>query len=402
MNSTLWSFDLPFYTWGAVVVAVAAAITILYILLPRLRKIFAASHDAENCPILDTADYPGVSVVIYARDHAFNLPDLIRSIYAQDYPGPIEVVTVCDLSGYDNADSEAAGPLQSEFPTLKVTYIPADSRSLSRKKLAVTLGIKASSQPFVAMTCGNCSIPSSDWLRRMMTHAAEGKSVVVGASTMRSTDDEADPNATLRGFDEVWQSVRSIGSALSGHPHRATGNNLIYSRDLFFNNCGFATSLNLNYGDDDLFVNEIATGNNTAVELSANSIVEVLEPNPARAYRLDRLHRDFTARYLPQKPRMAMSAASWGWWIWLIASVAAVVTGLPSLIPAIAVLIIALGLCVPLMIRWRKAAVALRASAAACLSVPLLMLWHPIYNLGFRIQGLRHRYDNYTWSKLSK
>lgn len=402
MNSTLWSFDFPSSCWVAVAVAVAAAVTVLYILLPRLRKITAASHAAEHCPILDTVDYPGVSVVIYARDHAFNLPSLIRSIYAQDYPGPIEVVTVCDLSGYDTADSEAAGLLQSEFPTLRVTYIPADSRSLSRKKLAVTLGIKASHHPFVAMTCGNCSIPSTDWLRRMMTHAAEGKSVVVGTSTMRATDEDADRNSAFRGFDEVWQSVRSIGSALNGHPHRATGNNLIYSRELFFNNCGFATSLNLNYGDDDLFVNEIATGKNTAVELSGNSIVEVLEDNPARAYRLDRIHRDFTARYLPKQPRMAMSAASWGWWIWLLASVAAVITGWPSLIPAIAVLIIAAGLCVPLMIRWRKAAMALHASAAACLSVPLLMLWHPVYNLGYRIQGLRHRYDNYTWSKLSK
>ncbi len=39
--------------------------------------------------------------------------------------------------------------------------------------------------------------------------------------------------------------------------------------------------------------------------------------------------------------------------------------------------------------------------SAACLSVPLLMLCHPIYNLRFRIQGLRHRRDNYTWATSS-
>ncbi len=30
------------------------------------------------------------------------------------------------------------------------------------------------------------------------------------------------------------------------------------------------------------------------------------------------------------------------------------------------------------------------------------MLCHPIYNLRFRIQGLRHRRDNYTWGDLVK
>ena len=53
------------------------------------------------------------------------------------------MVVVCDLGGYDTADVDAAGAMMAEFPSLRVTYIPAHSRSLSRKKLAVTLGVKA-------------------------------------------------------------------------------------------------------------------------------------------------------------------------------------------------------------------------------------------------------------------
>lgn len=400
--SYFWSTELPVAVWIACAVALVAAVAILYILYPRLRNIVKASRASGSCPVLDKEDYPGVTVVVYSRDNADTLPALIRSIYNQDYIGPVEVVVVCDMSVYDNADEEAAAALIPEFPSLRVTYIPADSRSLSRKKLAVTIGIKAARQPFVAMTCGNCAITSDDWLRRMMTHAAQGKSVVVGASTIRPADEDAPRRALFRGFDEVWQSVRSIGSALAGHPHRATGCNLVYSRDLFFRNNGFAASLNLTYGDDDLFVNEIATDDNTAVELSPGSIVEVLEHNPARAYRLDRLRRDFTARFLPQSPHLAMGMAACCWWIWLAATVVAVVVGLPSLVPAAAMLVVLLALWIPMMRAWRRAARALRASSAACLMVPLLMLWHPLYNLRFRLQGLRHRRDNYTWSKLSK
>lgn len=400
MTNPLWSLDLPAYVWGAALIATAAAALILALLTVRLRAIARASKATADCPVLDAADCPGVSVVVYARDDAWNLPALIRSIYTQDYPGPVEAIVVCDLSGYDTADVDAAGALQPLFPSLRVTYIPADSRNLSRKKLAVTIGVKGARHPYVAMTCGNCSIPSPDWLRRMMTHVAHGRSIVAGAATLRDTEGLPGSHAALRGFDEVWQTARSIRGALAGHPRHATGCNLVYSRALFFDNSGFAASLNLNYGDDNLFVDEIADGTNAAVELSPASIVEVLEGDPARAYRLDRLRRDFTARYLPRGPRMVMGAVSCAWWAWLGASVAAIWLGLPSLMPAVAMLAVALALCIPVMVMWRRAAIALKAPAAACLRVPLLMLWHPFYNLRFRIQGLRHRRDNFTWGKL--
>ncbi|MDE6546116.1 MAG: glycosyltransferase [Paramuribaculum sp.] len=398
MNPNLWSFDLPIYAWAAVAAAVLAAIIILVILIPRCRAIVMASRQgSEATPILDAADYPGVTVVIYARDDAATLPQLIRDIYAQDYPGEVEVVVVCDLSGYDTADVDAAGALQTDYPSLRVTYIPAHSRSLSRKKLAVTLGVKAARQPFVAMTCGNCIIPSANWLRNMMTHIALGRRVVVGFSTMRDADGGPGPRPMLRGFDSVWQSVRTMGSALKGHPHRATGNNLVYARELFFANQGFASSLNLKYGDDDLFVNEIADGKNTAVELSATSIVEVREKNPVRAHRMERLRRDFTARYLPQAPYLVMGLMSSMWWVWLAASAAAVIAALPSLVTACAVVVVALALCIPVMVWWRRTAKVLNAPAAACVTAPLLMFWHPVYDLTYRLRGLRHRRENYTW-----
>lgn len=395
----LWSLSFSIYTWVAVAVAMAAAMTILIILLRRCR----AAATTAGASVAEPGAWPGVTVVVYARDDAWNLPALIRRIYAQDYPGPLEVVVVSDLSGYDTADVDAAGALMPEFPTLRVTYIPAHSRSLSRKKLAVTLGVKAARHPFVSMTLGNCSIPSTDWLRRMMAHTAvdgENCSVVVGAATMRDREGAPGPKRRLRGFDDTWQALRSILPALNGRPIRATGANLVYSRELFFANQGFARSLNLNWGDDDLFVSEIAQTASTAVELSPDTIVEVMEDNPARAHRMERLQRDFTARYLPKAPRLAMGLMSCAWWVWLAASVCAVWLGWPSLIPAAAVLAIAAPLLAVSMVWWRRAARTFRAPAAACAMVPLLMLWHPFYNLRFRLAGLRHRRDNFTWVKL--
>lgn len=398
MDNSLWSFDLPVIVWLLSALALAAAIGIFFLLVKRLRAIVSATESSEG----DTPDgqYPSVSVVVYARDDAANLPTLIRQIYAQDYPGEMEVVVVADLSGYDTADVDVVGALTPEFPSLKMTYIPAHSRNLSRKKLAVTLGIKAASMQYVALTCGNCHIPSTEWLRRMMAHTLDGKvNVVVGSSTLRDLDGAAGPSARLRGFDDLWQVARSICSALEGHPRRATGNNLVYARSIFFEKGGFASSLNLNFGDDDLFVSEIADGINTAIDMSPETMVESRVADPVRAHYLDRLHRDFTDRYLPRRPRLEMGLISCCWWVWLAASVAAIILGLPSLIPLVAVTLISIALCVPVNIRWHRAARAIQCCDDGGLMVPWLMLRHPLYNLRFRLSGYRNRRDNFTWNE---
>lgn len=41
----------------------------------------------------------------------------------------------------------------------------------------------------------------------------------------------------------------------------------------------------------------------------------------------------------------------------------------------------------------------LKAPSAACVTAPLLMLWHPAYDFAYRLRGLRHRSENYTWGK---
>ncbi|MDE7236774.1 MAG: hypothetical protein K2N66_03010, partial [Paramuribaculum sp.] len=82
--------------------------------------------------------------------------------------------------------------------------------------------------------------------------------------------------------------------------------------------------------------------------------------------------RDFTARYLPQAPYLVMGLMSSMWWVWLVASAAAVIAALPSLVTACAVVVVALALCIPVMVWWRRTAKVLNAPAAACVTAPLL------------------------------
>ena len=78
----------------------------------------------------------------------------------------------------------------------------------------------------------------------------------------------------------------------------AEGYNLAYRKDLFFRNKGFSKHLNLHYGDDDLFINEVATADNTRIELSPESRMVIHYENNFKAWRELKLRYDFTAAYL--------------------------------------------------------------------------------------------------------
>ena len=69
--------------------------------------------------------------------------------------------------------------------------------------------------------------------------------------------------------------MRYLGFALAGSPYMGIGRNLAYRKELFYQQKGFSAHLNLQRGDDDLFINHVATPENTRVETDANAIVRM-------------------------------------------------------------------------------------------------------------------------------
>src|SRR5687768_5552472 len=65
--------------------------------------------------------------------------------------------------------------------------------------------------------------------------------------------------------------------ALAGKPYMGVGRNLAYRKNLFFLNKGFSSINNIPSGDDDLFINKVATKNNTAIVVDKESFT-VSEP----------------------------------------------------------------------------------------------------------------------------
>jgi hypothetical protein len=69
-------------------------------------------------------------------------------------------------------------------------------------------------------------------------------------------------------YDTLFIALQYLSYALIGLPYMGVGRNLAYRKSLFFKNKGFASHYDLLSGDDDLFVNETATRQNVAINIS--------------------------------------------------------------------------------------------------------------------------------------
>lgn len=388
------STDLPVETYISCGVALVCAILLSTLLLCRLGRVARQIRFDTSAELPETG-YPALSVIVTAGDDAWNLPVLLPQILEQDYPAPLEVIMVED--GDSHATEAVVSKLQTIYPNLYMTFAPLRSRNLSRKKLSLTLGIKAARYDCLVFTCGTCRVASPLWLRSMARHFIEGRRCVIGYSAPRpvdSVDPADDKHRRTRSFDIIRTAVEYLSAAVGGKPYRGDGCNLAYTRDLFYSVKGFAGSLNYVNGDDDIFISNVANSDNCAVELSLDARVDTLQQRPAKAHRAERRQRIFTLRKLRSATPRLWAFMSLLWWLWLSASIAAVVSGLPSLLPLGAVTLISLGLCLPVMLKWRRLSAAL-GGRPLCLTVVWFMLVHPFTTLYARLTpgDIKH----YTW-----
>lgn len=386
-----YSIDLPLSVWCLLGAMLLSMIMIGCIMWPKLHRV-RNKINLDNETQFPSEGYPAVSVVVYAQAAAANLRTLLPQILEQDYPAPMEVIVVNDET--DDNTENIVSELELHYHNLYMTFAPERSRSLSRRKLSLTLGIKAARYETLLFTEGNCRISSPTWMRRMMRHFIEGNDVVLGYAELREAEDSK-PLARRFAWDNVCESVRWLSTAICRKPLRGTACNLAYRRQLFFDHKGFSRTLHLRNGDDDIYVNEIASGRTTAVELSDDARVIQIETAPNEMAAVERMRRNFTASYLPRRSYLSQALCSILWWVWAVCGIAASVVALPSLIPAIISFVLSFVFCFISMAQWKRTSVAL-GSRPLFWTVPWLAWCRPMRTFSVRINGRKKRRENLT------
>jgi hypothetical protein len=373
--------------WICLGIAIVAMVYLLTVYRSRTRL-----RTPEEEPEVDDESLPGVSVIVYTRDNATDLRKMLPDILNQDYPTEkFEVIVVNDGSVEEVTD--VVNYLGQEYHNLYITFVPEEAHNLSRKKLAISLGIKGAKKDIVVLTTAECRPASSRWLRLMaipFTKSEGEKDVVLGTATIAGLK-----RAMLR-YDQAARLTTWISSALHHHPYRGIGFNLAYRKSLFFEAKGFSRSLNLHNGDDDLFVNQITTSDNTAVVLSADATVTANFHRPRAAYRDMRLRHCFTERQLPKGARRLMGSATFAMWLWLSAVVVGMVFSLPNWYPSCLFGVTIPLLWIPLTINWMRTGRTLGLK----LNPALLwweMLWRWLPNMRCKMKCGSSKRHNYTW-----
>src|SRR6185436_19472039 len=73
-------------------------------------------------------------------------------------------------------------------------------------------------------------------------------------------------------FETFHTALQYLSYALAGVPYMGVGRNLSYKKDLFLRNKGFSSINHIPSGDDDLFINKVATKKNTAIIIDPEAI----------------------------------------------------------------------------------------------------------------------------------
>lgn len=237
-----------------------------YLAAPARRMRKDKKAKAKGQEIEKQQELPGVTVILAAHNECVNLSNYLQALLTQEYP-TYEVIVVDD--GSEDSTRDVVEQYMHRDPRLKMTFVPHEARVGSTKKLAITLAAKAAQYEYLLLTDADCVPESSSWIREMMKgFGAEQKDIVLGFSPY--FEDKGHINRLVR-FDTLFNGLHYLGAALCGHPYMGVGRNLAYRKRLFFESGGFSHLMTNKAGDDDLFVNHVATRSNTAVVLSRES-----------------------------------------------------------------------------------------------------------------------------------
>ncbi len=212
-----------------------------------------------------SSNTPPASIVICAKNEDDNLAEFLPLIFEQEYPN-FEVVVVNDCSWDNTAD------FLKEFATkhsnLKIVTIKEDDTYSHGKKVALMMGIKGANNEHMLLTDADCRPNTKYWLRDMMQHFVAETEIVLGYGAYEKQ--KGFLNKIIR-YDTFMIAVQFLSFALAGKTYMGTGRNLAYKKSLFFKMKGFASHYHIESGDDDLFVNEAATKQNSKIEVSVES-----------------------------------------------------------------------------------------------------------------------------------
>jgi len=307
--------DILFYSFCSVI-----AIQVFYYLY------FFSRLATYKIPVKENTSEHPVSVVICARDEADNLAKNLPGVLVQDYRTSHEVVVVNDNSMDDG--KYVIDEFKQSFKNINHIQLTQEAKMISGKKFPLSIGIKSAKYEIVLLTDADCIPASEFWMQKMQDAYTDDTEIVLGYGAYQKRPGLL--NKLIR-FETFHTAIQYLSYALAGQPYMGVGRNLSYKKQVFLRNKGFSSINQIPSGDDDLFINQVATASNTAIVIDKDAHT-VSEPKKKWGDWMTQKYRHYTtSRYYKPKhkvllglysltlfliyPLLAVTMIFYNWWI---------------------------------------------------------------------------------------
>lgn len=249
-------------------------------------------------------EYP-VSVIICARDEAQNIARNLPGILVQNYRTTHEVIVV-----NDNSTDETKFLLEEfkkSFKNINPVLLTQEAKHIPGKKFPLSMGIKTAKYEVVLLTDADCVPASENWIQKMQEAYNNDIQIVLGYGAYHK---KAGALNKLIRFETFHTALQYFSFALRGMPYMGVGRNLSYKKELFFKNKGFSAINQIPGGDDDLFINMVATKENTAIVIDPETHT-LSEPKTSWSeWQKQKFRHYTTSRYYKSRHKLLLSLYS--------------------------------------------------------------------------------------------
>ncbi|MCR5132069.1 MAG: glycosyltransferase [Prevotella sp.] len=230
----------------------------------------AVATTSEKNETSENKNTPALTLLITAQHkQAPMLRQHLPEFLNQEYDN-FEVVVVAEKG---DSDTEDVINSFSSNSRLYATYVPDSSRYMSKKKLAITLGVKAAHNEWIVLVDAFCTPSGPQWLATIASYCDDDHNLVIGYNNF---DNEAKPYYR---FERLQQACYTMREALRT-AYRSIEGNIAFRKSEFIAGDGYRGNLQAIRGEYDFLINKYAKRRQTAVAAERNAWVIYDAPTP--------------------------------------------------------------------------------------------------------------------------
>ena len=223
-------------------------------------------------------EHPPVSVIVTVRgENERFLTDELPVLLNQQYDH-YEVIVV--YIGGDMEYYEQLQNIRNNYSYMRLTKMGGNDRIYITTKQALNVGIKSAQYEALLFTTTGSMPKSEEWIS-FMAKGFEYGEVVVGSSVASYENDNV--RNYLKRMVEMHNMRNAMASAVQGKFFYAPRCNYGFTKSLYDSTRGY-NYLGIDIGDNDLYLQDIASPERLAVVLSPHAIVEEQRPESWREW----------------------------------------------------------------------------------------------------------------------